>query len=213
MRHIIFGLGSTLLIILILTATLSIEGANVRNREVKNALHAALENAIYSSFSKEGYDIKNNDLLVADVTALLLEQLNSNDENLSLSVDIAKVDAKRGLLSMRVTEEYTFPNGKIGKVQDEATIVLEKEISKNRHNIVYRLPKSFAKTIGIPANIRSYCIEEKQKCKVPDDPTILREKGYQIQGWVDKSDNKEYSNKQLESLPATKDMILVANIE
>lgn len=213
MKYVLFGLCSLVLIVSILMTTVTIEGSSIRKREVNNALHAALEDAMVSVFTKETSSFKNNDLLIADVTALLIEQLNAKDKNLQLEVDVAAADAQKGLLSLHVTEAFTYPNGKTGKVEDEATIILEQEVPKPYHRLTYRLPKNITEELLVPETIRTYYIEEQQKCKVPQTPSLLEQSGFVVTSWVDHSSNVSYTGQQLAETNISKNMNLVAVVK
>ncbi len=210
MKHVVFGLCAAILIISILMATITIEGASIRKREIKNALHTAMEEAMTSVLTRECNSLENDDLLVADVTALLLEQLNSNDKNLKLQVDVAAADAQRGLLSLHVTEQFTYPDGRTGTVEDEATMILEQEESKSYYRLTYRLPAQITDELLVPEVIQTYTIEEQQKCKVPQTPSLLEQKGFMISSWTDSETNTSYTSDQLAAKDVVNNMDLIA---
>ncbi len=185
----------------------------MREREVKNTLHAALEEAMRSVFVKESYALEEDELLIADVTGLLIEQLNAEDNRLKLTVDIAGVDAKKGLLSMRVREEFSYPNGKTGMVEDEATIILEREIPKQTYSIVFLLPQETAEALLVPQEIRRYGIEERKKCKVPEVPSALADRGQSIVSWTELKTNAAYTPEQLRETEVMRDMTFVAVVK
>ena len=213
MKHIIFGLCATMLILSILMNTTTIEGSAMRDRDMKNALHTALEQALLDAVHRENYDAADNDLLLADTSALLIEQLNAKDKNLSLTLDVAGVDAKAGLLSVHARETFTYPNGKTGSVEDEATIVLEREIPKQYYQIVYSLPKNIRDQLLLPEQIRSYTIEERSPIMVPPTPAMLSENGWKISSWVDTKTNASYTEEQLSKMTASCNMNLVAAVK
>lgn len=213
MKHIVFGLCATVLIISILMTSVTIEGAAMREREMKNALHAALEEAMHSVLVKEEYSLDDDELLIADVTALLLEQLNVEDNRLKLTVNVAGVDAKKGLLSMNVKEEFSYPNGQTGTIEDEATIILEREIPKQVYSVVFLLPEETADALLIPQEIRRYGIEERQKCKVPNTPSVLTEREQSIVSWTDAETNASFTPEQLRETEVVRDMTFVAVVK
>ena len=213
MKHIVFGICATLLILSILLNTMTIEGSVLRDRDMKNALHSALEQALLDAVCRENYDVSDNELLLADATALLMEQLNTKDENLKLALDIAGIDAKDGLLSVHAKETFTYPNGQIGTVEDEATILLEREIPKQRFEISYVLPKNIQNQLLLPEMVRSYCIEERSPLLVPKTPQALSQKGWSIVAWIDKTTNASYTREQLLNMTANTDMTLMAVVE
>lgn len=213
MKHVVFGLCSMVLVVSILMTTVTIEGATSQERKMKNALHAALERAMLNALTREEYDLDDDDLLIADVTAYLMEQMDTEDGRAKLSVDIAGVDAEKGLLSMRVTKEFSYPNGQTGTVEDEATIILEREISKQIYSVVFMLPEEMADELLIPQEIRRYGIEERQKCKVPDTPSALAACGKSVVSWMDAETNASFTAEQLRETEVVRDMTLVAVVK
>lgn len=213
MKHIVFGLSAAVLIVVMLMTSVTIEGAAIRNREMKSALHAAMEEAVHSALAKEAYSLDDDELLVADMTALLLEQLNAEDDRLRLSIDIAGADAKKGLLSVHVKEEFSYPNGRTGTVEDEATIILEQEIPKQEYSVVFLLPEEVADELMLPQEIRRYGIEEQRNCKVPDTPSILTGRGMCVVSWTDVETNASYTPEQLRETEVTGDRTFVAVVK
>ncbi len=210
MKHIIFGIGATLIIVMILMNTVTIEGLEMRERDMKNALHAALEEALSDVVSLENYNGWDDELLIADVTALLMERLNANDKNLSLELDVAGVDAKAGLLSVHVKETFTYPNGRTGEIEDVATVVLENEMPKRRYEIVYTLPSDVVKKLLTPKVIKSYYVEERDRFPIPKTPDALASRGMRIVSWLEKNSGTSYTNEQLSRRSPEKDMKLEA---
>ena len=213
MKHIIFGVFATLVIILVLMGNITIEGSAMRNRDLKNALHSSLEQALRDSVSKENYSATDNELLLADALFLLTRQLNANDKGMSLEVDVVDVDAEKGLICVHATETYTGINGRPGKAEDSATVVLEREIPKQRYDITYTLPEDIQKELLLPETVRSYCIEERSPIKIPDTPSAIDKKGWSIKAWKDKKTNTNYTSAELSSMKASKDLSFEAVVQ
>ena len=213
MKHVVFGLCATLIIIAILMNAVAIEGSGIRERDLKSALHAALEQALYDAATRESYTTEDSRLLLADAAALLLPRLNSNDKNLSVSLYVAGADAEKGLLCVRATETFTRPNGRLKTIEDEATVILEREIPKQIYTISYLLPQKLQNELLLPKTVRRYCIEEGSLYMVPDTPKALKSRGYDIQSWLDKKTGASYTKSQLEKLAVSKDMELWAVVD
>ena len=212
MKQITFGISGVLLIVVILMTTLSIEGASSKERKLKQAFRYAMAEAMESALKKDSFSAEDDDLLVADVMALLIERLDV-DENATLQVDVAAVDSKKGLLSLHVTEEFVNASGEMERIEDEATILLEREQQKSQYQISYLLPEKVAEELLYPQVIRAYRLEEGCLCKVPQTPSILEGTGRGITGWMDTETNTTYTAEQLRSLPVSHDMTLEAVIK
>lgn len=113
---------------LILAFTLSIftssavMGRQVRDNEIRTALGTAMENAITVMTIKPVYDVNTTNEFVAEFLQNLIMQIDSDS---TLTVKIIDMDVVNGMLDVEVTEEFLYPNGKVGKVSVRKTIIVE----------------------------------------------------------------------------------------
>lgn len=123
MRQAVYGIISCVIIILTIGIILTVNGKKTRRDDMENALAISVENAVETTMNEKTYSLKNSNEFIADFTQNLLLQI-SNDADIEVS--IAKMDYENGLMSVRITEYFTHPNGKEGKNECETTVLFEK---------------------------------------------------------------------------------------
>ena len=197
MRYITFGLCCILLITTIWLALFGLEKRTAYDRTLKIALHNAMEEAMNNMLKGSSGKAYDDDDLKNDAINILEEQLKNDDRNFSLKVDSVTADAKKGLLSMHVTEYYTRANGKVGKLEDEATIILERSARNGCSVITFKLPDDIAKGLEYPKILGQYTICNGHAYKVPAAIKLLDEKGIRIVSWINTKSNQSYTPKQL----------------
>ena len=230
MKHIIRGFVGIVLIAVITLAYISIQNRNVKESEMDSSLTAAVDSAVEQMSMRGKYTIDDEEELVADFMALLVEQLNVSgtdeqtsadgthiektdaDQNLKLKVDVAGVDAKKGFLSVHVTEEFTHPNGKIGKYETDATIALEQEENKAVYQIDYVIPENirveaYNNDVFIAGEYKSYLLEEGELMKTPGNPPNFG--GKRFVAWAGE-DGATYTSSQLATMKVDKSLTLNA---
>ena len=105
---------------------ITIAGRTQREASLSAALDDAVEASIESLAKERTYQAGEEEQFLAAFQQDLLARLGgTDDENFKLTVIVTGVDAVNGMLSVRVTEEYTNPNGEVGTVSCEAAAVLE----------------------------------------------------------------------------------------
>ena len=230
MKQAMWGIGVLAIIVLGLVALITNHGRDIRESEMEKSLSAAVDAAVEQMSMEGKYTIADDKELIADFSSLLVEQLNVSgtkeqmdrdgntvsaanpDKNLALTVDIAGVDAKHGLLSVHVTEEFTHPNGKIGKIETTGTIVLEQEEGRKVYEISYLIPEEERKQAldlgqAIPSVYKRYIQEEGEAIRAPKNPPNIGNKRFVA--WVD-ADGATYTSEQLKTMKADKALSLSA---
>ena len=150
--------------------------------------------------------------LRSDLQEFSKHVLEDADENFALTVDVAGVDAKKGLLSVHITEEYTHPNGKVGKLETTATIVLEQEEGKPVYEISYLIPEDLRKQASeleqpLPSVYKRYIQEEGETLRAPENPPSIGSKHFVA--WAD-ANGATYTSEQLKTMKADKALSLNA---
>lgn len=176
MKYIMYGLVGGAIVILSLVAVITIEGRTTRENEMDNALLDSVEETMEEMMMQETYSLAEKNEYIAAFHQCLLNRINAGtkdhyDKNLSIVVEVMGCDVEKGLLSVRVTETFTHPNGNIGKAECEATAVLEQTNPKNHYTITYYIGDEIYKR---------YCMEEGQAMKIPKNPYIA---GKIFVGW------------------------------
>lgn len=123
LRSFLYSIIVTLMIFIVMT----ISGKTTREVELEDNLASATEQTLQEVLTNSKYttnkcDIKNDDEFVGIFLERLLINLNAEGD---VTVDIVNADKDRGILSLKVTEKYTHPNGETGTIQYIKTVVLE----------------------------------------------------------------------------------------
>ncbi len=187
MKQIIYTFAATVLCAFIFTAILSVDARAIRENEMQCALSDAVREAVEEVHVSDLRYSLTDDELVALFEQLLLTRLSVNgkatgegtdmngDPNFSLTVDIAGVDASRGLLFAHVKETFTYPNGKVGTLEDTAALLIEQESSRDMVTVTYEHTDEFLKkneadgNAPMDKNIRVYHVEADQPIPHPSD--------------------------------------------
>lgn len=166
MKQIIFGMAAGCIVILCAVAILTVEGKSSRENELKHALSAAVEETMENLCTTQKYTVENQEEFIADFCQSLLQRIHvgteeSRDENLAVEVNVTGVDLEKGLLSVAVTETFTYPNGNIGEIHCSSTAILEQEAERKEVVLTYYLGDRIYRQFGLL---------EKDDFKVPQDP-------------------------------------------
>lgn len=125
MKHAVYGVVLGLILILFVAIGVTVQGRAVRADEAEETLAEAIEATANLLFSgNKVYTIDNNEEFVADFLKELSLQLGSDSK---LSVDVVKADYDRGMLSIKITENYSHPNGKEGTVEAYKTVIYDQK--------------------------------------------------------------------------------------
>lgn len=108
---------------IILMIVMTIDGRSNRSMELQSNLPSAVEETVEIMAVNQKYSINNPNEYLADFVENLSVLLDSNS---GIKVEILNTDKEKGLLSIRVMEEFEHPNGKAGMVECERTVVLNK---------------------------------------------------------------------------------------
>lgn len=178
MKQVVFGVVAGFIVILCAVAVLTVEGRSNREHELKQALSAAVDETMQNVCVTHKYDVKDSDEFAADFCQALLERISTGtgehqDGNLSIQVNVLEADPDRGLLSVAVTETFTHPNGKVGKVKCNSTAVLEREKEKQEVILTYCLGERIYRQFGLL---------QGQDFKIPEDPA---DPGRTFVCWID----------------------------
>lgn len=125
MKHAVYGVALGLMFILFAAIGVTVQGRAVRDDEAEETLAKAVEATANVLFGgNKIYTIENNEEFVADFLKELSLQLGSDSR---LSVDVVKADYEKGMLSIKITENYRHPNGNEGVVEAYKTVIYDKK--------------------------------------------------------------------------------------
>ncbi len=148
MKHIFLGILLGLITILSISCILTIHTRSIREEELDQALQSAMwevmdnlsENQKYSLI--EGASYNGDSLLLADFCQHIIEEIELGneedyDEDLDLTISVTGVDTTRGLLSLRVTETFSYPILGHGKVSCDKTLLLDSDYYNKSFRVTY----------------------------------------------------------------------------
>lgn len=138
MKNMVFGLitGGTVLLFAILFLTLLHK--NVRREELEQSFAEAMELTMqtWDEEQKHTAELCNEEVLADYLLQALCVQLDSDSK---VTVQVLAADADKGLLSARVTEEFTYPGGQTGRVSVERTMIADREeiVPEEIHTVTF----------------------------------------------------------------------------
>ena len=153
---------------------LTINGRTNRSMEIKSNLSSAIEGAVEELKLEKSYDIENVDQYLADFTEAMSMAIDSDGE---IQTEIMNVEKDRGLLSIRVTETFTHPNGKEGTVSEERTVILNcvSEEESETYTVKFYVAQ------GEQRAYKKYTVVKGDVISLPVNPT---REGMTFGGWV-----------------------------
>ena len=170
MKQAVYGVVVGMILILTVGIVLTVNAKKTRRGDMDNALSISVEHAVETTMRQKTYTIADNEEFIADFTENLLLQI-SNDAD--MEIQVAGADYEKGLLSVKVIEHFTHPNGNEGKNECETTVVFEQVPNEAKWAIV-----TFLMADG--TLYKEYQIKEGDAVIVPKDPVI---EGKKFVGW------------------------------
>ncbi len=183
MRNVVMMAVSAILGVLSLMIVMSLSGRANRSMELKSNLSSVVEKTVEKMMQNQNYNINDVNQFIGDMVENLSMVIDSDSE---LRVSILQIDREKGILCIRVTEEFRHPNGKQGKVQTEKTVILN---AKEEVREVQQYAVSFYFSKEDLDNERCcykrYMVNEGNSVTAPKDPSG-EEKIFA--GWKDVND-------------------------
>lgn len=109
-------------ILLVTLSLVSVEGKMDRQDELNRAVSAAVKQTVKTSQLDGQEDITSNDEMVAEFVQLMSVNLNSDSD---VQIEVMGVDYKEGMLDVKVTENFTYLNGRKGSVTTRKCAIYE----------------------------------------------------------------------------------------
>ena len=198
MKHLSLGIVLSLITVFVVAIILTVDTRTTREKELQDSL----ERALSVSLDKASLDNVDGQYSDDDMKRMAEETIRKNitapqnDKNYALDVKILTSDVKNGLLSARVKETYTNPNGKPISIETERTIAVESESEKKAYKLYYKIPSEDAENLGVPETVSEYTICENESVKVPEIGVF---EGYIFKGFFDEEDGLKYSEEDLKN--------------
>ena len=177
MKNIVMIIISAILGALTLLMVMSIEGRNSRNMELKMNFSSAAEKTVEILMSDPKYSMENVDQFVADFTQSMAAAF---DSNAAVVVEVMNADREKGLLSLKITGEFTHPNGRKGTVQDERTVIFRQnpEGEEKHYTVSFYVSDASGQS-------ECYKLYEIEEGAIATEPSRPMQEGKTFAGWVD----------------------------
>ena len=129
MKNIIITITFVVMTIMTLFIVESLHAKEYRTVELSEAVDNALIATMNNVAGNKCYTIVSNEEFVEDFKQILITSVDSASE---LDIEVLNADYEKGILSVKVTENYEYLNGRQGNVTKTATVLLDqKQQEKN----------------------------------------------------------------------------------
>lgn len=166
-----------LLGVVFMLCVMTVAGRSGRQAELSEVLPHAVEEALSTVCTKKQYTVADRQELAADLRESIAQGISSDAD---VTVDIAKSDLEKGIISVHVTAEYRHLNGKTGVVEDERIAILNSVVE----------PEDVMYTVGFYTKddecYKIYHVLEGEKITAPAEPV---QDGRTFLGWADADGN------------------------
>lgn len=183
-------LGSVTLLIV-----MSVYGRMNYSMELKSNLSSVIEETVENIMLNSKYNIENTNEFLADFVEMLSMRIDTESD---ITVEIFQCDKEKGILSLNVIASYQYPNGKMGNVMCERTVILNK------------LKKDTVRICKVEFWVKEelykeYLVQEKSIIINPQNLPGIEGVFY---GWVDENGNHiDFTQ------PIIEDVVCYANIQ
>lgn len=183
---------------IMLMIVMALQGRTNRSMEINSNLSSVIEETVEIMILDEKYTISNYDEFIADFASELSEKLDTES---NIIIKVLNADIERGLLSIKVIEEYSHPNGKKGTVECERNVILNKvnEDAPETHTVKFFLKKE---DIDNDRPYKVCQVHSGDVVSIPAEPTSVEAA---FAGWLDPNDYAADF-----SVPVTGDLIYYA---
>lgn len=113
MKQIVILQGMMIVIILSSLIILTVQNRIERLDELNRAVSMAVRQTVSDSQQQNQKEISSNEEMIAHFAQILSLGIKSDGD---ISMEIMGVDYQRGLLDIRVSETFDYPNGKRGHI-------------------------------------------------------------------------------------------------
>lgn len=181
MKHLQLIIGTVLVMGLTIIIIVTMAGRRGRQVEIDSNLPSVVEETVENMMLDKKYDINNYNEFIADLVSNLSVNLDTDS---NIIVKVLNADKEKGLLSVKVIEEYTHPNGNRGTVECERTVILNKvnEANQETYTVKFFLKKDDI-VGGRPYKVCKVCGGDN--VSMPVQPTST---DGTFSGWLDPND-------------------------
>lgn len=165
--------------VITLLIVMTVNGRMNRSTEINSNLSSIVEETVENMAVEKKYTISNYNEYIADLVENLSYVLDTKSD---ITVKVINADKERGLLSIRITEEFNHPNGNRGTVECERTVVLDKQEEDEPET--YTVKFYVVDQNGQQKCYKTYTIAEGDMVSAPVAPTNAYAA---FGGWTDSS--------------------------
>lgn len=209
MKHVVIVCISTAVTVLVVIILMSLHTRDLRKTELERALKVSAEQSLKNACLSQNTQINDNDALVADFISSFLGKIKTDgkvvseggevyatdkaDSGQRIEIEIKSADIYKGILSADVTEYFSYPNGKTGKVMASTVQIVERESRRPSEYINYYIPWQVAKESGFDyLEGKEYLYYQKRYASGMDVEADIRApkyKGHSFVRWKESSRN------------------------
>ena len=171
MKNMIMILVSAVMGTLIMVMVMTIQGRMNRSVELQSNLSNIVEATVKNAMEKpERY--QSVEEMTADCILNLAADMDTDSD---LTVDVMKADPEKGLLSIRVEEQFTHPNGAEGSTYWERTAICDKGQMSKAETYKVRFYKSKAQMTENGDCYKTYMVQSGAHIAAPVAPVKKEE--------------------------------------
>ena len=175
MKQLVFSIASFFIVFFFAMSVLSISDRMTRSRKLDDALAEVMEAELKSVMEDTKYADCDSEQIEAELSSMLSDRLSETGD---IEPEVKAFDAKRGLLSVVVHESFVYPNGGMGSISSEKTLLLEQEQQRRLVRVSFLLPDiirdhSSTYTDGHERLYRQYELQVGDTVIFPEDPPKL----------------------------------------
>lgn len=164
MKNIVLIITYIMIGVLTIGIVLSMFGRQNRSTELKSNLSAAVEEAVENAMKTKKYDIADQNEFISDITEEVSFLLDTKSD---IIIDIMGVDQEKGILSLKVTETFSYLNGKNGSVSCDRTVIFEKGKEEDEEQYTVK----FYINSGDEKPYKTYLVQKGDEIRQPKNPT------------------------------------------
>lgn len=189
MKNIVLILTYIMIGVLTIGIVLSMLGRQNRSTEIKSNLSAVVEEAVENAMKTKKYDIADQNEFISDIAENVSSILDTKSD---IIIDIMGADQEKGILSLKVTEKFSYLNGKNGSVSCDRTVVFEKgkEDDDEQFTVKFYIDSSDEKPY------KTYIVQKGDDIRKPKDPVKVDST---FAGWKDGNETMFEAGKTADS--------------
>ncbi|MBO5069262.1 MAG: hypothetical protein J6C37_02720 [Roseburia sp.] len=173
-----------------LVIAMAISGRMNRSVELQSNLSTAVETAISQMTVEEtasGMTIEeelqsDEEMVIAECIEYLVTALDTDSD---VQVDVMQSDTKKGVLAIRVTENFKHPNRKDGTVRCDRIAIWDRTSETEAEQYEVKFYRTKADMVSEENCYKAYTVREGDRIAAPATPG---EEGAVFLGWRDSND-------------------------